>query len=171
MPIANEIIQLLGLAPLPSEGGFYREMYRAEEALASSVLPARYGGARVFGSAIYYLLHDEHFSALHRLQTDEVYHFYLGHPVELLLLHPDGRDELLRLGTDLAAGQRPQAVVPRGDWQGARLATSQPGAFALMGTTMAPGYDLADFALGDRATLAAQYPRRAELIAALTRDS
>jgi predicted cupin superfamily sugar epimerase len=170
MLTADEVIAHLGLVPLPAEGGYYRETYRASEALAPGALPARYPTTRALGSAIYYLLRDEDFSALHRLRTDEVYHFYLGHPVELLLLLPDGRDELVHLGTDLAVGQRPQVVVPRGVWQGSRLiAPAAAGAYALMGTTMAPGYDLADFELGEREPLQARYPGRAELIAALTR--
>jgi uncharacterized protein len=166
---AEEIIHLLRLEPLPVEGGYYRQTYRADETLGAATLPARYGAPRAFGGAIYYLLHGEHFSALHRLLTDEIYHFYLGQPVELLLLYPDGHDEVVRLGTGLAAGERPQVVAPRGVWQGSRLADRSSG-FALMGTTMAPAYEQADFELGDRAALIAAYPQRAELIRALTRE-
>lgn len=169
---AEQVIELLRLVPLPVEGGYYRETYRAHEALDAAALPARYGAPRAFGGAIYYLLYGEHFSALHRLLTDEVYHFYLGQPVELLLLYSDGRDEVVRLGTDLAAGERAQLVAPRGVWQGSRLANpaNDANGFALMGTTMAPAYDQADFELGDRDALIAAYPQRAELIRALTRE-
>jgi hypothetical protein len=168
MLTADRVIALLGLAPLPQEGGHFRESYRANERIARDCLPARYTDTRPFGSAIYYLLREDTFSALHRLQSDEVYHFYLGQPVEMLLLYPDGRDETLILGPDLEAGQRVQAVAPRGVWQGSRLAHATPGGFALLGTTMAPAYDAADFALGERAALLAAYPQRAELIRALT---
>lgn len=168
---ADEVIELLRLEPLPVEGGYYRETYRANETLDAATLPERYGGPRATGGAIYYLLHSDNFSALHRLLTDEIYHFYLGQPVEMLLLFPDGHDEVVRLGTDLAAGERVQLVAPRGVWQGSRLAGPTSGnGFALMGTTMAPAYDQADFELGDRATLIAAYPQRAELIRALTRE-
>jgi predicted cupin superfamily sugar epimerase len=168
MPLtAEDIIELLRLQPLPVEGGFYCETYRAHEMLDPSVLPDRYTGERVLGSAIYYLLHGSHFSALHRLLTDEIYHFYLGHAVELVLLYPDGTDEVRRLGNDLAAGERPQTTVPRGVWQGSRLA--EPEHFALLGTTMAPGYDPADFELGDRRRLLSSHPQRAGEIYALTR--
>ena len=166
---AEEVIELLRLEPLPVEGGYYRVTYRADETLDAAMLPERYGGSRAYGGAIYYLLHGDHFSALHRLLTDEVYHFYLGRPVEMLLLYPDGHDELVRLGTDLAAGERVQMVVPRGVWQGSRLAADSDG-FALMGTTMAPAYEQDDFELGDRKELIATYPQRAELIRALTRE-
>jgi predicted cupin superfamily sugar epimerase len=168
---AEEIIELLRMEPLPVEGGYYRVTYCAEETLDAATLPARYGGPRAYGGAIYYLLHGDHFSALHRLLTDEVYHFYLGQPVEMLLLYPDGRDEVLRLGTGLAMGERVQMVVPRGVWQGSRLAANTtPEGFALMGTTMAPAYEQADFELGDRARLLATYPQRSDLIRALTHE-
>jgi predicted cupin superfamily sugar epimerase len=121
----------------------------------------------MLGSAIYYLLHGSHVSALHRLLTDEIYHFYLGDPVELVLLYPDGTDEVRRLGNNLAAGERPQITVPRGVWQGSRL--GRPGHFALLGTTMAPGYDPADFELGDRRRLLSSHPQRSDEIYALTR--
>jgi uncharacterized protein len=165
---AEQVIELLRLEPLPIEGGYYRVTYLAEEKLDAATLPERYGGSRATGGAIYYLLHGDSFSALHRLLTDEIYHFYLGQPVEMLLLYPDGHDEVVRLGTDLAAGERVQMVVPRGAWQGSRLADGSDG-FALMGTTMAPAYEQADFGLGSRAALIAAYPQRAELIHALTR--
>ncbi|HEX3271773.1 MAG TPA: cupin domain-containing protein [Ktedonobacterales bacterium] len=166
---AEQVIELLRLELLPVEGGYYRVTYLAEETLDAVTLPERYGGSRAYGGAIYYLLHGDSFSALHRLLTDEIYHYYLGQPVEMLLLSPDGHDDVVRLGTDLAAGERVQMVVPRGVWQGSRLANG-PDGFALLGTTMAPAYDQADFELGDRAALIAAYPQRAELIRALTRE-
>jgi uncharacterized protein len=169
---AEQVIELLRLEPLPIEGGYYRVTYLAEETLDAATLPARYGGSRATGGAIYYLLHGDHFSALHRLLTDEIYHFYLGLPVEMLLLYPDGHDEVVRLGADLAAGERVQMVVPRGVWQGSRLAdpADKADGLALLGTTMAPAYDQADFELGNREALIAAYPQRAELIRALTRE-
>jgi predicted cupin superfamily sugar epimerase len=168
---AEQVIDLLRLEPLPIEGGYYRVTYRAEETLDAATLPARYGAPRAYGGAIYYLLHGVSFSALHRLLTDEIYHFYLGQAVEMLLLYPDRHDEFVRLGADLAAGERVQVVAPRGVWQGSRLVGhARANDFALMGTTMAPAYDQADFELGDRETLIAAYPQRADLIRALTRE-
>lgn len=165
----EQVIELLRLEPLPVEGGYYCQTYRADETLDAAVLPERYGGSRAYGGAIYYLLHGDSFSALHCLLTDEIYHFYLGRPVEMLLLYPDGHDEIVRLGTDLAAGERVQVVVPRGVWQGSRLVDGADG-FALLGTTMAPAYEQADFELGDRAALIEGYPQRTDLIRALTRE-
>lgn len=166
---ARQLIEHLKLVPLPVEGGYFRQTYRSEETLARSALPGRYGSERAFGTAIYYLLSDELdcFSALHRLPTEEVYHFYLGNPVELLLLQADGRSARVELGQDLLAGQRVQFVVPRGVWQGSRLQAG--GQWALLGTTMAPGYDPSDYEGGEREELIRRYPREAELIRALTR--
>lgn len=163
---ADEIIARLGLRPLPIEGGYFAESYRTEAQLPPSVLPPDYPGPRALATGIYYLLTPSTCSILHRLRGDEVYHFYLGDPVELLQLLPDGQGELHRLGTDLAQGERPQVVVRGGTWQGSRLAPG--GQVALLGTTMAPGFHPADFEAGERAALLRAYPRFGALIEALT---
>ncbi len=168
MLTAERIIELLRLEPLPTEGGYYRETYRAAESIAADALPERYRQPKALGSAIYYFLHGDDFSALHCLLTDEVYHFYLGEPVEMLLLHSSGASEIFILGTDLDAGHRVQLVVPRGVWQGSRLRPG--GEFALLGTTLAPAWDPSDFELGRREELLRLYPERAQLIRALTRE-
>lgn len=163
---AQAIIDLLKLARHPEEGGWFREIYRCDEALAVAALPSRYRGARSVATAIYYLLTPETMSALHRLNSDETFHFYLGDPVEQLLLHPDGSSERRIIGPDLAGGQRPVSIVPRGTWQGARLVAG--GAFALMGCTVSPGFDYDDYDHGDGEALAAGYPDRRAMIAALS---
>jgi Uncharacterized conserved protein len=168
MLTAQRIIKLLQLEPLPIEGGYFRQTYRSAEMIDHAALPERYPHGKATGSAIYFFLHEDNFSALHRLFTDEVYHFYLGNPVEMLLLYPDGASERVVLGTDLDAGQQVQVVVPHGVWQGSRL--SPGGRFALMGTTMAPAYDTSDFELGECEVLVQQYPARADWIRALTRE-
>ncbi len=150
---AGELIRLLGLKPLDREGGFYRETYRAA------------GPGRPASTAIYYLLTADTCSRLHRLPQDEVFHFYLGDPVEQVVLRPDGSGEVRVLGPDLAAGMTPQAVVPGGCWQGARLRSG--GAWALMGTTVAPGFESADLEVGERGPLLASYPAFADLIRSL----
>ena len=166
---AEQVIELLGLAPLPVEGGFFRQTYCSDETIAGGALPTRYGRSKTLGTAIYYLLTSDpdSFSALHRLPTEEVYHFYLGDPVEMLLLHPDRGSERVLLGHDIAGAQRVQQVVPRTVWQGSRLVDG--GRFALMGTTMAPGYDDRDYEGGERDALIRDYPAEAERIARLTR--
>jgi uncharacterized protein len=166
---ADEVIAALGLRPLPVEGGYYRETYRAALRLPAGALGPHYADARAASTAIYYLLTPDTFSALHRLPGDEVYHFYLGDPVEVLQLGPAPADggRVLTLGTDLRAGQAPQAVVPGGVWQGSALASG--GRFALLGTTMAPGFEFADYEAGDRAALLATYPAFADRVRRLTR--
>jgi predicted cupin superfamily sugar epimerase len=121
-------------------------------------------------SAIVALLVDDPsvFSDMHRLPTDEIWHFYLGDPIELLLLYPDGSDELVILGHDVLAGQRVQTVVAAGVCMGARLRPG--GEFAVYGNTMAPGFVLSDFEAASAEELAAEWPQHAELIRALTRE-
>ena len=163
----EKLKKMLDLKPLPGEGGFYAESYRSSDNVPAGYLPQRYAGDRCFGTAIYFLLTPETFSALHRLFSDEVYHFYLGNPVELLCLREDGSGEILTIGTDLNAGMRPQITVPRGAWQGSRVRPG--GEFALLGTTMAPGFEFADFELANQARLLERYPNFSELIRELTR--
>lgn len=164
---AEEVRRLLKLEPLAGEGGLFAEAYRSAHALPKEVLSKCYSGARPLSSAIYYMLTPETFSAMHRLKGDEIYHFYLGDPVEMLQLKPDGSAEASLIGQDIGAGMHVQQIVRGGTWQGSRLAPG--GKFALMGTTMAPGFDPADFELGKRAELSSSYPGYAPLIAMLTR--
>jgi uncharacterized protein len=162
---AQDVIRQLGLLPHP-EGGFYRETYRCDEKIAAAALPGRYGSDRNLSTAIYYLLTPESFSAIHRLQSDEVFHFYAGDPVTMLQLHDDGRAETIILGQGVLAGQQLQVVVPRGVWQGTFL--NDGGSFALLGATVSPGFDFADFELADRDALIRRYSSRAALIRRLT---
>lgn len=145
MPVldADKIIDLLDLKPLPLEGGYYRETFRSPMVLTEATLPIQYEGNRSASTAIYFLLTPEENSAMHILPTDEVFHFYLGDPVEMLRLFPNGKSEVSVMGADLLAGQRPQLVVPGGVWQGCRLKPG--GQFALLGCTVAPGFDFRDF--------------------------
>ena len=167
MVTADQLIAALDLKPLPLEGGYYRETYRSRDLLPAAALPPRYGADKCAGTAIYYLLTPDTFSALHRLPTDEIFHFYAGDPVQMLLLHPGGPAETLLLGPNVLGGQRPQVIVPRGVWQGSSLAGG--GAFALLGTTLAPGFDFADYEAADPVRLISEYPAFAELIRRLTR--
>ncbi|MFA6448784.1 MAG: cupin domain-containing protein [bacterium] len=163
---AADIIKLLDLKPLPEEGGLYRENYRSDEMIPANGLPARYGKTKCFCTAIYYLLTPDNFSAIHRVPSEEIFHFYLGDPVTMLQLHADGRSETVTLGQDIVAGQQLQVIVQRGVWQGAFL--NKGGAFALMGTTVAPGFDFSDYESAAREPLLEKYPDRAGLIEKLT---
>ena len=165
---AERLIELLELQPHPKEGGFFRETYRAEDSLPASALAPRYGSARSCSTAIYYLLTPSTFSEMHIVATDEVFHFYLGDAVEQLQLTPGGGGRIVTLGPHLDRGQQPQGVVPQGVWQGARLAPGGTHGFALMGATVAPGFDYADYRGGQRAELLAGWPQFRDLILALT---
>jgi predicted cupin superfamily sugar epimerase len=169
MPNARQIIEALALRPHPIEGGYFRETYRAAGAIPAVDLPPGYQtqSGRSFGTAIYYLLTADTFSEMHRLPTEEVFHLYLGGPVRMLQLHPDGSGREIVIGADVLAGQQPQVIVPPGVWQGSRL---EPGIeFALLGATMAPGFDYADYEQGRRGELIGQYAAYAEVIRELTR--
>ena len=157
---AEEIKKRLNLAPHP-EGGFYRQTYISEERVGLA------RGARAMGTAIYYLLEPGTFSEMHVLTSDEVFHFYLGDPVEMLQLWPNGRSALVTLGPELQSGQEPQLTVPAGIWQGTRLV--EGGQVALLGCTVSPGFDFEDYRGGSYADLAEKWPERSERIRELTR--
>ena len=166
---AQSLIKELGLAPLPVEGGHFRQTYKADETVLVAAPGREDPLQKPRSTAILYLLSadPDSFSALHTLPTDEIYHFYLGDPVELLLLRQDGTSEVITLGHDLLNGQHIQFAVPAGVWQGSRLVPG--GEFALLGATMAPGYIDGDYTPGEREVLVRQYPDRAGLISLLTR--
>jgi predicted cupin superfamily sugar epimerase len=167
MLTADKIIALLNLKPHPEEGGYFVETYRSSETISEKALPSRYKGVRSFGTAIYYLLTPETFSTMHRLRSEEIFHFYLGAPVEMLQLWPDGSGRILILSTDIMNGMKPQAVIPKGVWQGAKLI--KDGKFALLGTTVSPGFEFVDYESGRRDELVKSYPRYRDWIIALTK--
>jgi predicted cupin superfamily sugar epimerase len=158
-------IERLRLAPHP-EGGYFRETYRSLEIVARAALPERFPGARAFSTAIYFLLPSGEVSRLHRLRSDELWHFHAGSALVIAILEPGSGAREIVLGRDPDRGETLQAVVPAGTWFGARVRDS--GSFTLAGCTVAPGFDYADFDLADRATLLRQFPDQAALIARLT---
>jgi predicted cupin superfamily sugar epimerase len=162
----DQIKKHLGLIAHP-EGGSFIQTYKSHEIVAKDALDPRYPAARSTGTAIYYLLEPGTFSEMHRLKSDEIFHFYLGDPVEQLQLWPDGSFRIVLIGSDLERGQSPQLVVPKNVWQGARLAPG--GNFALLGCTVAPGFEFEDYESGTRESLIQQFPSQRELISALTR--
>jgi predicted cupin superfamily sugar epimerase len=159
---ADQIKTLLNLAPHPVEGGHFRRTFTSA---ATVDLPR---GTRPQGTAIYYLLEAGTFSEMHLLDSDEIFHFYLGDPVEMMQLYPDGRSAVFTLGPDLLSGQHVQVLVPAGVWQGMHLIGS--GQMALLGCTVVPGFNYADYHNATHAELAAQWPDQSERIRALTRS-
>jgi predicted cupin superfamily sugar epimerase len=159
-PEAARLIETLGLSPHP-EGGFFRETWRSPLALGG--LP--HGGTRSASTAIYFLLPAGTFSALHRVASDEVWHHYNGDPVRLHLL--EGRvHRTVVLGRDIAAGERPQQVVPAGVWQAAVPMGSR---WSLCGCTVAPGFDFADFEMPPREEMLELLPDHVEIVMRLSR--
>jgi predicted cupin superfamily sugar epimerase len=164
---AEQIIKFFKMQPLRQEGGFYVETYRCAERIKKAALPGRFSGERNLGSVILYLLTAKTISLLHRLKSDEIFHFYFGHPVTMLQLHPDGKSEIITLGHNILKEQKVQVLVGAGVWQGAFV---QPGGkFSLLGCSVAPGFEEEDFELGNRNDLLDKYPDLREMILKLTR--
>jgi uncharacterized protein len=159
------LIQQFSLQPHP-EGGFFMETYRAEETIPQASLPKMFHGDRHFSTAIYFLLPQGTRSRLHRIASDEVWHFYLGDPLTLIVIHPWGSMTEVVLGQDIAQGQRVQYVVPAGCWFGAY--PSEGSRYSFVGCTVAPGFDFADFELGKRSLLLHQFPFARAIIERLT---
>ncbi|MDR0934005.1 MAG: cupin domain-containing protein [Burkholderiaceae bacterium] len=164
---AEAIVRQYKLKPHP-EGGFYKETYRSEAIIPVHALPEGYPGPRNTSTAILYLLKEGDFSALHRIRQDEIWHFYLGGALHLVMLSPDGDYMEVLLGKDVAAGERVQYIVPAGWWFGAKPVSGVP--YSFVGCTVSPGFDFEDFELGKRDSLLEQFPDRRETILAFTRE-
>jgi len=176
MPSAQEIKEWLKLEPNPQEGGFFASVYNSSIIVPDSSLecfPHTSEGRSICG-AIYYFLEAPGCSVMHQVTGDMLYHFYAGDPVQMLLLPPDSPKKehvpavVCIFGNNLALGQSPMKAIPGGTWLGSRLTPG--GLWALMGVSMAPGFDPVDYAIGDRDELVQQYPEQAGLIRALTRE-
>lgn len=163
---AQQWIDALQLGPHP-EGGWYREVYRAEETISRESLPSRFSSDRRFSTAIYFLLQGGEFSAFHRIRQDELWHFYDGTSLTIHQIDPAGQYTAAPLGRDLAAGERPLVVAPAGWLFGATL--NEADSFALVGCTVAPGFDFADFEMPSRGQLLRRYPRHRAIIERLTK--
>jgi predicted cupin superfamily sugar epimerase len=157
---ASKLIEIFGMELMETENIHFVQSW------VSSVSDS---GGKPAGTAIVALLTDDEnsFSDLHQLPTDEIWHFYLGDPIDLLLLYPDGKDEVRVLGHALLGGQHIQTVVPAGVWMGAKLRLG--GTFGLFGNTMAPGYTLEDFVPARLEELVAKYPQRRTMIESMIR--
>ncbi|MTI23599.1 cupin domain-containing protein [Fulvivirga kasyanovii] len=162
MDKVNEYIQVLGLQP-HVEGGYYKETYKS--AIENEY--AGFSGKRSVSTGIYFLLRKGEFSAFHRIKSDEMWHFYDGDPLSVYIITNSGQLQVIKLGLDLKSGQHPQAVVPAGCWFGSRV--ESPGNFALVGCTVAPGFDFQDFEMAERGNLLADFPQHGDIITELTR--
>lgn len=177
---AGFLIRHFQMQPIPQEGAWFSLTYTSDVQVEGAALPPRYEGrAHAAGSAILVVETPRDFSAMHRLRTDEVWHFYGGSPLDVLLLYPDGSGCIVTLGADVSAGQVPQLTVPHGVWQGsapvlpaaaaAAPATSARTAYSFAGTQLSPAFDYGDFEMGYRDELVRLYPAYAARIARLTR--
>ena len=155
----QQLIEFYQLLPHP-EGGYYKETYRSSESIPSDCLSERFNGKRNCSTAIYFLLAENSFSAFHRIQSDECWHFYAGDAVEIHVLHINGNYELIKLGSNIEMGEQFQAIVPAGAW----FASKTNGQFSFVGCTVSPGFDFADFELAKASELAEQFPDQLALI-------
>jgi uncharacterized protein len=159
-------IEKLGLEPHP-EGGYFRQTYRSDALIARDALPEGFGGNRAVSTAIYFLLEGKNFSAFHRLRSDEVWHFYVGAPLVVHVIDPNGEYKSILLGNDPDSGEVLQGVVHAGCWFASHVADWK--SFAVAGCTVAPGFDFEDFEMAKREELAGRYPEHRILIERLTR--
>jgi predicted cupin superfamily sugar epimerase len=164
-PTAEVLIAQLELAKHP-EGGWYRETYRSKEVILGSALPVRFTGDRSVSTAIYFLLQTGEISALHRIKSDEIWHFYAGEPLTVHVITPGGEYCALKLGTNIADGETFQCFVPAGCWFGAEVFGD---GYSLVGCTVAPGFDFYDFEMGSRDALCKEFPEQTEIILRLTK--
>ncbi len=151
------------------EGGYYKETYRSPEQIDNSALPERFNGSRSFSTGIYFLLNSSEFSAFHRIQSDEMWHFYSGSSLHVYVIDPSGKMKTLKLGSDYENGEVFQAVVQAGCWFASRVNDLRADAYSLVGCTVAPGFDFKDFEMADRSKLTQEFPQYKDLIESLTR--
>jgi predicted cupin superfamily sugar epimerase len=163
----SELADRLGLQPHP-EGGYFRETYRSPGLIPEDSLQAGVVGPRNYCTGIYFLLTEGNFSAFHRVKQDEMWHFYLGSPIELFEITPKGDLKRTLIGSNLVEGHLPQYLVPGGHWFASRVLHGS-GEYSLAGCTVAPGFDFRDFEMADRMELIRDFPDHQDLITELTR--
>ncbi len=160
------IVKELDLKPHP-EGGYFKETYRSNGVIKEDSLHSNYGGKRNYSTCIYFLLTSETFSAFHKIKQDEIWHFYAGSPILLHTISETGNHSEFIIGNDLTSGETPQLVVPGDHWFAATVINDND--YALVGCTVAPGFDFNDFVLADREELIRKFPQHQQVITRLTR--
>ncbi|MBC7886311.1 MAG: cupin domain-containing protein [Ferruginibacter sp.] len=166
MVTAKKLVEKFTLSPHP-EGGFFKENYRSLEIIPKAFLPKRFNGERSYSTAIYFLLERGDFSAFHKIQSDECWHFYAGESLWIYVIHLNGRLEIIKLGNDPQNGDHFQAIVPAECWFASEPA---PGSeYSFVGCTVAPGFDFSDLELANRDELSRQFPQHTPLINRLCR--
>ncbi|PKK57484.1 hypothetical protein RhiirC2_763907 [Rhizophagus irregularis] len=167
---SQQLIEKLHLTPNP-EGGYFVEFYRDKSVIKKVGLPDNFDGDRSFSTAIYYLLKGKEFSSFHRLRSDEGWHYYTGNTgVKIYEIRPDGELVVHNLGNDLVNGENFAVVIEKGSWYGAELSDQSNDNFSLVGCTVAPGFENADFEMAKFESLSKQFPQHAEIIKKLTRE-
>nr|WP_321235653.1 cupin domain-containing protein [uncultured Psychroserpens sp.] len=166
MDSLEDLIQKLELQPHP-EGGYFKETYRSDDVISKTCLPDKFASERNYCTGIYYLLKSGDFSAFHKINQDEMWHFYLGDAIELHMISEEGVLTTVLIGNDILDGQVLQYVVPKNYWFAAKVIA--PNSFALVGCTVAPGFDFKDFTLASRIALIEKFPQHSTIIKALTR--
>lgn len=157
----KEIIKRLELKPHP-EGGFYREIYRSEEKIDKNSLPGRYKGDRSFSTSIYYMLIGEQISVFHKLKSDESWHFYSGSPLFIHILDSKSGYKKIKLGNNIITGETPQFIISKETFFAAEVEDKK--SYTLIGCTVSPGFEFADFEFGKIDQLIKQFPEQVKLI-------
>lgn len=166
LPDKDTIIEQLGLQQHP-EGGYFKETYRSEAQIKNAHLPGNYEGDRHVSTAIYFMLTSDMFSAFHKIEQDELWHFHFGSAIELHTISPAGKHEIHLIGNNMLNGECPQLIVPGNYWFAAKVI--DPDSYSLVSCTVAPGFDFRDFILPQRETLVKLFPEHKEVIAEFTR--
>ncbi len=164
MPTKDQLIKIFSLLPHP-EGGYYKETYRSAEVIETS--SKQFPDQRNYSTAIYFLIEKSNFSALHRIKSDEVWHFYEGDALEVIEIDPNGNLIRTQVGKDISKGQTFQYTVKAGHWFGSRVLKG--GEYSFVGCTVSPGFDFKDFEMAKRDELCKQFPQHQQIIFELTR--
>ncbi len=163
----QQLIKQFQLQPHP-EGGYYKETYRSPEIIPDQILSRQFKGDRAYSTAIYFLLEQGNFSAFHRIESDEVWHFYAGQTLLIHVIHINGKFETIKLGSNIENGESFQYAVPARSWFASEPSTDTY--FSFVGCTVSPGFDFDDFELAKAEELAKQFPQQEELIKRLCRQ-